>query len=84
VPVIQYAKALIGDSAIGEIRHVRGECLQDWFVDPEAPWTWRNSVEQSGTGSLGNLGAHTIDRLIFYTLLRVSFYANILFYKKYD
>lgn len=61
IPAIQYANTLIDDGAIGEIRHVRGEYLQEWLVDPEAPWSWRNSAEIAGTGSLGDLGAHTID-----------------------
>lgn len=61
VPAILYAKALIDDGAIGEVRHLRGESLQDWLVDPETPWTWRNSAELSGTGSLGDLGSHMID-----------------------
>lgn len=72
VPAIQYAKALIDDGAIGEIRHVRGEYLQDWLVDPEVPWTWRNSAELSGTGSLGDLGAHTIDLAQFLVGERVG------------
>jgi predicted dehydrogenase len=61
VPAIQYAKGLIDDGTIGEIRHVRGRYLQDWLVDPVAPWSWRNDAELAGSGALGDLGAHSID-----------------------
>ncbi|WP_226006892.1 Gfo/Idh/MocA family protein [Natrinema salinisoli] len=65
VPAIRYAKRLLDDGALGEIRHVRGRYLQDWLVDPEAPWSWRNDEEMAGSGALGDLGAHTVDLLRF-------------------
>jgi predicted dehydrogenase len=61
VPAIRYAKGLIADGALGEIHHVRGRYLQDWLVDPEAPWSWRNDAARAGSGALGDLGAHTVD-----------------------
>jgi len=65
VPAIQYARGLIADGELGEIHHVRGRYLQDWLVDPEAPWSWRNDAELAGSGALGDLGAHTVDLLRF-------------------
>ncbi|WP_424000212.1 Gfo/Idh/MocA family protein [Haloarcula salina] len=65
VPAIQYAKALIDDGELGEIRQVRGRYLQDWLLDPDAPWSWRLSEEVAGSGALGDLGAHTIDLIRF-------------------
>ncbi|QRV14587.1 Gfo/Idh/MocA family oxidoreductase [Haloterrigena salifodinae] len=65
VPAIQYAKRLLEEGELGEIRHVRGRYLQDWLVDPEAPWSWRNDEELAGSGALGDLGAHTVDLLRF-------------------
>ncbi|ELZ53879.1 oxidoreductase domain protein [Halorubrum distributum JCM 9100] len=61
VPAIRYAKGLIEDGELGDIRQVRGRYLQDWLVDPEAPWAWRMDAEMAGSGALGDLGAHTID-----------------------
>ena len=61
VPAIQYAKELIDAGELGEIHHVRGRYLQDWLVDPEAPWAWRMDADLAGSGALGDLGAHTVD-----------------------
>ncbi|WP_418282089.1 Gfo/Idh/MocA family protein [Halorubrum sp. DTA98] len=61
VPAIRYARNLIADGELGEIRQIRGRYLQDWLVDPDAPWAWRLDSELAGSGTLGDLGAHTID-----------------------
>jgi predicted dehydrogenase len=61
VPAIQYAKRLIDDGVVGEIRHVDGTYMQDWLADDDEPWSWRNDEEVAGSGALGDLGAHTID-----------------------
>ncbi|MBX0294125.1 Gfo/Idh/MocA family protein [Haloarcula nitratireducens] len=61
IPAIQYAKRLVENGELGEIRHFRGRYLQDWLTDPEAPWSWRNDEEMAGSGALGDLGAHTVD-----------------------
>ncbi|MFC6824688.1 Gfo/Idh/MocA family protein [Halopelagius fulvigenes] len=65
VPAIRYAKGLIEDGELGEIHHVRGRYLQDWLVDPDAPWAWRMDKELAGSGALGDLGAHTVDLVRF-------------------
>jgi len=61
VPAIQYAKRLIDHGDLGDIRQFRGRYLQDWLVDPDAPWTWRMDADSAGSGALGDLGAHTVD-----------------------
>ncbi|NUE03341.1 Gfo/Idh/MocA family oxidoreductase [Halorubraceae archaeon YAN] len=65
VPAIRYAKQLIDAGELGDIHHVRGRYLQDWLVDPEAPWAWRMDNERAGSGALGDLGAHTVDLIRF-------------------
>src|SRR6056297_1745475 len=61
LPAIQMAKAVVESGEIGDVRQFRGKYLQDWLVDPDAPWSWRNSKELAGSGALGDLGAHTVD-----------------------
>lgn len=61
VPAIGYARQLIADGALGDIRQVRALYLQDWLSDAEGPMTWRLDKSQAGSGSLGDIGAHAID-----------------------
>jgi len=60
-PAIQLAKKLIDEGKIGEIYHFRALYLQDWIIDPEFPLVWRLDKKVAGSGSLGDLGAHSID-----------------------
>ncbi|MFC5971601.1 Gfo/Idh/MocA family protein [Halomarina salina] len=61
VPAIQYARRLIDAGEVGDVRQVRGSYMQDWLVDDDAAWSWRNDEEMAGSGALGDLGAHTVD-----------------------
>ena len=61
VPALRHARDIIADGRIGAVRQVRGRYLQDWLVDPDAPWSWRLDAELAGSGALGDLGAHTLD-----------------------
>lgn len=60
-PAISLAKRLVDSGALGQIRHVRAQYLQDWLSDEDAPLTWRLDRTKSGSGSLGDIGAHIID-----------------------
>lgn len=60
-PAVQLAKKLIDEGRIGKIHHFRGWFLQDWIIDPNHPLVWRLQKEIAGSGSHGDLGAHTID-----------------------
>jgi predicted dehydrogenase len=40
---------------------VRAQYLQDWLSDENAPLTWRLDKSKSGSGALGDIGAHVID-----------------------
>jgi predicted dehydrogenase len=60
-PAVQYARQLIKSGRLGKIYHIRATFLQDWLMDPNIPLTWRLKKEVSGSGTLGDLGAHIID-----------------------
>jgi predicted dehydrogenase len=67
VPALAYARELIANGRIGDIRHVRAVYLQDWLSDANAPMAWRLRKEQAGSGALGDLGAHIVDATQFLT-----------------
>lgn len=67
VPAATFARDLVARGAVGEIRQVRAQYLQDWLSDPNAPLTWRMDKSKAGSGSLGDIGAHAIDLAQFIT-----------------
>ncbi len=60
VPAVRLARELIEGGELGEIRHFRARYLQDWAEDPGLD-TWRFSVEDAGSGAIGDLATHVID-----------------------
>ncbi|MFD1083979.1 Gfo/Idh/MocA family protein [Micromonospora andamanensis] len=72
VPAVALMRQLIADGRLGEIRHVRATYLQDWIVDPQFPLVWRLRKEVSGSGALGDIGAHIIDLTQYVTGQRIS------------
>jgi predicted dehydrogenase len=67
VPAISYARQLVAEGRLGEIRHVRAQYLQDWIADPAAPMSWRLEKDKAGSGALGDIGAHIVDMTQFIT-----------------
>src|SRR3954463_16498923 len=61
VPAIAFARQLVAEGRLGQIRHVRAQYLQDWIADPAAPMSWRLQKEKAGSGALGDIGAHIVD-----------------------
>ncbi|RKN62003.1 Gfo/Idh/MocA family protein [Paenibacillus ginsengarvi] len=61
VPAIRYAKHLIDSGRLGTIYHMRATYLQDWIMDPKFPLVWRLRKEVCGSGTHGDLMAHSID-----------------------
>ncbi len=61
VPAIRLAKEMIEAGEIGTIYHYRASYKQEWIMDEDFPQVWRLSKEVSGSGALGDLGAHIID-----------------------
>ncbi|NHW49101.1 Gfo/Idh/MocA family oxidoreductase [Paenarthrobacter sp. MSM-2-10-13] len=71
-PALALAKRMVDDGRLGEIRHVRAQYLQDWLSDADAPLTWRLDKSKSGSGSLGDIGAHSIDAAQWITGLNIT------------
>jgi len=61
VPAIQLAKRFIDEGYIGKVLQYRAVYLQEWIMDPNFPLVWRLRKSVSGSGALGDLGAHIID-----------------------
>jgi len=61
VPAIVLAKKLIDQGKLGRIYHFNAVYYQDWLVDPQVPFVWRNDVKISGSGAHGDMNAHTVD-----------------------
>jgi predicted dehydrogenase len=72
VPALALARRLVQQGQLGHIRHIRAQYLQDWLSDENAPLTWRLDKSSSGSGSLGDLGAHIIDAAQFVTGQRIT------------
>jgi predicted dehydrogenase len=66
-PALAYARQLVEQGAVGTVRHIRAQYLQDWIVDPEFPLVWRLQKEKAGSGALGDIGAHIVDLSQFLT-----------------
>lgn len=61
VPAVALARQMVEKGMIGTPFHFRGVYLQDWIVDPDFPLVWRLQKDVAGSGSLGDLAAHSID-----------------------
>src|SRR5699024_2111918 len=48
-PALAYARRLVAEGAVGEIRQVRAQYLQDWLSDADAPMTWRLDKDTAGS-----------------------------------
>ncbi|ESS05563.1 MAG: putative dehydrogenase related protein [uncultured archaeon A07HB70] len=64
-PPTRAARRLISAGDLGTVRRVRAHYLQDWLVDPDAPWSWRLDADRAGSGALGDLSAHSVDLVSF-------------------
>ena len=65
-PALTLAHQLVKQGRLGRIYHVRGFYLQDW-AGPDVPLLWRFQGDVAGSGSLGDLCAHSIDAARFVT-----------------
>jgi predicted dehydrogenase len=60
-PAVVLAKEIISEGRLGAIHHYRGTYLQDWIVDPAFPRVWRLERAKAGSGTLGDIGSHSLD-----------------------
>lgn len=77
-PALALARRLVQQGKLGTIRHIRAQYLQDWLSDENAPLTWRLDKEKSGSGSLGDLGAHIVDAAQFVTSQKITGLSAVL------
>lgn len=77
-PMVREAQAIVHDGAIGRIRHVQVEYLQDWLVDAiekagQKQALWRTDPELSGEGGcISDIGTHALNLACFVTGLTPS------------
>jgi len=64
-PACSLAKKMIDNGDLGEIYHWRALYLQDWLMSPDVPMMWRVQKDIAGSGSLGDLMAHSIDMALW-------------------
>lgn len=65
-PALALAYQMVREGLLGRIYHVRAFYLQDW-AGPDTPMLWRFQGDVAGSGSLGDLCAHSIDAARFVT-----------------
>jgi predicted dehydrogenase len=78
VPAASFARQLVSDGKLGDIRHVRAVYLQDWILDPEFPLVWRLQKEEAGSGALGDIASHIVDLAQFVTGQSVTGVSGLL------
>jgi predicted dehydrogenase len=66
VPAIALAHQFVKEGKLGRIYQIRASYLQDW-AKASVPLTWRFQRAFTGSGVLGDLGAHIIDMARFIT-----------------
>lgn len=60
-PAVATIKSMIDKGVLGDIYHFRAAYQQDWIADPEFPMVWRLKKKHTGSGALGDIGAHITD-----------------------
>ena len=60
-PATALATRFVREGRLGRIFHVYSRYAQDWPASPDFPMTWRFHKARAGSGSLGDMCAHSID-----------------------
>ncbi|MFM7968840.1 Gfo/Idh/MocA family protein [Aeromonas sp. A-5] len=72
-PMVRHARELVAAGALGELRYVQVEYLQDWLANPIPPGQnkqadWRADPARAGrAGCLGDIGTHAYQLATFIT-----------------
>ena len=61
LPAVALTRRLVDEGRLGRIHHFRARFADASFLDPEAPFTWHQDAEASGSNALLDLGSHLID-----------------------
>ncbi|WP_435102433.1 Gfo/Idh/MocA family protein [Arhodomonas sp. AD133] len=59
-PATALVREIIASGEIGDVVHFRGTHNEDYLADPAAPFNWRCDRALSGSGALGDVGAHIL------------------------
>ena len=76
-PLVRQARELVRQGAIGEVRKVLVEYVQDWLMEPieqsgNKQAAWRTDPARSGiAGAVGDIGTHAENLLEYITGLRI-------------
>jgi predicted dehydrogenase len=60
-PLVQYARRLIAEGALGEITNYRGRFFSMYGSDPLGVLSWRFLLDQAGHGVTTDLMSHSVD-----------------------
>jgi len=77
-PMVREARRMIAEGAIGAVRHVQVEYLQDWLAGPveqsgQKQAVWRTDPRMSGEGGcIADIGTHAVNLATFVTGLGVQ------------
>lgn len=71
-PMVRRARAIVRSGALGPIRRIHAEYLQDWLAEETdaKQAVWRTDPAQSGGGAIGDIGTHAYNLVRFVTGLR--------------
>lgn len=75
-PMIRQARQMVAEGALGDLRMVQTNYLQDWLSEaPEADnkqAKWRTDPAQAGGGAIGDIGTHAYSLACFVTGSRAT------------
>ncbi len=71
-PAQALASRMVREGRLGRVVHVHARYAQDWPADPTFPMVWRFDKNLAGSGSLGDICAHSIDAARFITSLEFT------------